>query len=278
MARERLSAVSDEIHGATSPGHIHRVKRFRDARGRIIGVGVQETYEVKHPRNYKRKPALGEEKANQDLFKQASIIMDKELSDPKQYEYWQKRFEAQLYVTRGGYLAALWWCYGKSDNEKSPNAMRYIALAATLLSAAALIVSINSDFAWWFEFPNVLIYASYYQMAPFYHLLFACIAACILIGLYDCKPNTQPEITNKDKKRTKRILCAGWILLGTFIVELTFVLSLVDRHSLPEWLEMTITLFIFAAPLIAGIYLIIACRALRKAYDMLEQSSKSDNQ
>lgn len=51
------------------------------------------------------------------------------------------------FVTRGGYLAALWWCYGKSSNEKSPDAMRYIALAATLLSAIALIVSINSDFA-----------------------------------------------------------------------------------------------------------------------------------
>lgn len=102
MAREKLSAISDELHGATSPGHIHRVKRFRDAKGRIIGVGVQETYEVKHPRNYKRKPAKGEEKANQDLFKKACVIMDKALSDPQQYEYWQKRFEAQLYVTRGG--------------------------------------------------------------------------------------------------------------------------------------------------------------------------------
>ena len=101
MAREKLSNGIDEINGATSPGHIHRVKRFRDARGRIIGRGVQETYEVKHPRNYKRKPARGEEKANQDLFKKASAIMEKALSDPKQYEYWQQRFEAQLYVTRG---------------------------------------------------------------------------------------------------------------------------------------------------------------------------------
>ena len=37
MAREKLSAVSDEIHGATSPGHIHRVKRFRDAKGLAAG-------------------------------------------------------------------------------------------------------------------------------------------------------------------------------------------------------------------------------------------------
>ena len=101
MAREKLANAIVEINGATSPGHIHRVKRFRDARGRIIGIGVQETYEVKHPRNYKRKPARGEEKANQDLFKKASAIMDKALSDPKQYEYWQQRFEAQLYATRG---------------------------------------------------------------------------------------------------------------------------------------------------------------------------------
>lgn len=97
------------------------------------------------------------------------------------------------FITRGGYLAALWWCYGKSDNEKSPNAMRYIALAVAVLSAAALIVSIYADLAWWFEFPNVSFYASYYQMSPFYHILYACIAACVLIGLYDRKPNTQPE-------------------------------------------------------------------------------------
>ena len=100
MAREKLSNGIDEINGATSPGHIHRVKRFRDARGRIIGVGVQETFDVMHPRNYSLKPALGEEKANQDLFQKAARIMEKALEDPKLYEYWQKRFEAQLPCTR----------------------------------------------------------------------------------------------------------------------------------------------------------------------------------
>ena len=101
MAREKLSAGIEEVNGATSPGHIHRVKRFRDARGRIIGVGVQETYNVKHPRNWKKKPAVGEEKANQQLFKKASEIMDKALSDPKLYDYWQRRFEAQVLATKG---------------------------------------------------------------------------------------------------------------------------------------------------------------------------------
>ena len=101
MAREKLSAGIEEVNGATSPGHIHRVKRFRDARGRIIGVGVQEGYEVLHPRDWKQKPAKGEEKANQQYFQKASQIMDKALSDPKLYDYWQKRFEAQLHVTRG---------------------------------------------------------------------------------------------------------------------------------------------------------------------------------
>ena len=96
MAREKLTPGIDEINGATSPGHIHRVKRFRDARGRIIGVGVQETYDVLHPRDYNRKPARGEEKANQLYFSKASQIMEKALNDPKLYEYWQKRFEAQL--------------------------------------------------------------------------------------------------------------------------------------------------------------------------------------
>lgn len=101
MAREKLTPGIDEINGATSPGHIHRVKRFRDARGRIIGVGVQETFDVMHPRNYDLKPARGEEKANQTYFSQACALMEKALNDPKLNDYWQKRFEAQLYSTRG---------------------------------------------------------------------------------------------------------------------------------------------------------------------------------
>jgi hypothetical protein len=101
MARERLTPGIEEVNGATSPGHIHRVKRFRDARGRIIGVGVQETYDILHPRNWKRNPAKGQEKINQQLFKKASEIMENALSDPKLLNYWQQRFEAQLYATRG---------------------------------------------------------------------------------------------------------------------------------------------------------------------------------
>ena len=101
MAREKLTPGIDELRGATSPGHIHRVKRFRDARGRIIGVGVQEAYDVLHPRDYKRKPAKGDERANQQYFRQASILMDKALNDPKLNEYWQQRFTAQLPTTRG---------------------------------------------------------------------------------------------------------------------------------------------------------------------------------
>lgn len=101
MARERLTPGIEEVNGATSPGHIHRVKRFRNARGRIIGIGVQETYDVLHPRDWKKNPARGEEKNNQQFFKKASEIMDNALNDPKLYDFWQRRFEAQLTVTRG---------------------------------------------------------------------------------------------------------------------------------------------------------------------------------
>ena len=100
MAREKLTPGIEELNGATSPGHIHRVKRFRDARGRIIGVGVQETYDVMHPRDFKRKPARGEEKANQTFFSRASALMEKALNDPELNALWQQRFEAQLPCTR----------------------------------------------------------------------------------------------------------------------------------------------------------------------------------
>lgn len=102
MAREKLSNAIIELHGATSPRHIHRIKRFRDARGRIIGSGVQETFEVIHPRDFTKKPAKGAELANQKLFSLANQIANRELGTNEGYAAWQKRFEAQLYVTRGG--------------------------------------------------------------------------------------------------------------------------------------------------------------------------------
>ncbi|MBO4454021.1 MAG: hypothetical protein J5761_03075 [Paludibacteraceae bacterium] len=102
MAREKLSNAITELHGATSPRQIHRVKRFRDARGRIIGSGVQEMYEVTHPRDFTKKPPRGAELANQQLFSLANQIANRQLETDEGYVAWQKRFEAQLYVTRGG--------------------------------------------------------------------------------------------------------------------------------------------------------------------------------
>ena len=101
MARSKLNPVFEELHGASSPGHIHRIKRFRAANGRIIGYGVQESYTITRPRDFKKKPAKGEEKENQQFFSQAIKIAEKALNNPKLYEFWQKRFEAQLPSTRG---------------------------------------------------------------------------------------------------------------------------------------------------------------------------------
>ena len=55
MARTRYNSAIEELHGATSPGRIHRQKRFRDAYGRIIGAATPETYDVTHPRNWEQK-------------------------------------------------------------------------------------------------------------------------------------------------------------------------------------------------------------------------------
>ena len=101
MAREVLAGITNELHGASSPGCIHRVKRYRDRRGKIIGLGHQENYNIQHPRDWSVKPAKGEEKANNELFGLASQIMEEELSNPERYEYWYQRFETQLPTTRG---------------------------------------------------------------------------------------------------------------------------------------------------------------------------------
>jgi hypothetical protein len=101
MARAKYAAIISDLQGATSPDSIHRQKHYRDARGRIIGAASPEVYKVTKPRNWKRKPAVGDELANQKLWGKACYLTAKALETEEGYKYWQQRFEAQLYATRG---------------------------------------------------------------------------------------------------------------------------------------------------------------------------------
>lgn len=73
MALVELSTPFEEIRGALSRTDkiINRRKTFRDDRGRIIQVGHQEAYAVKHPRDWKKNPAQGAELANITLWQEA---------------------------------------------------------------------------------------------------------------------------------------------------------------------------------------------------------------
>ncbi len=101
MARTKYNNLIEELHGATSPGRIHRQKRYRAANGKIIGCAAPETYDVTHPRDWNRKPARGDEKVNQQLWGKACYLSAKSLETDEGYNYWMQRFEAQLTITRG---------------------------------------------------------------------------------------------------------------------------------------------------------------------------------
>lgn len=101
MARAKYAAIITDLQGATSPDSIHRQKHYRDARGRIIGCAAPEVYKVTKPRNWKRKPAVGDELTNQKLWGKACYLTAQALNTAEGLEYWQKRFEAQLNATRG---------------------------------------------------------------------------------------------------------------------------------------------------------------------------------
>ena len=101
MARATYATIINGLQGATAPDSIHRQKHYRDARGRIIGAASPEVYKVTKPRNWKRKPAKGEELTNQKLWGKACFLTAKALETEEGLAYWQKRFEAQLYATRG---------------------------------------------------------------------------------------------------------------------------------------------------------------------------------
>lgn len=66
MARLGLSQPVVEMHGAFTKGGgiINRQKKYRDDRGRVVHEGVQEAYAIRNPRDFKKNPPQGAERAN----------------------------------------------------------------------------------------------------------------------------------------------------------------------------------------------------------------------
>ena len=126
MATTILEHPVREIHGALErKGIINRMKKYRADDGRIIHEGVQESYAIRNPRDYKKNPPKGAELAHINLFRQA-CLMTKEILDadkpeetpvvsaiPPRPKYltkeeaqalladYRKRYKAQLPSTRG---------------------------------------------------------------------------------------------------------------------------------------------------------------------------------
>ena len=121
MATTILEHPIREIHGALErKGIINRMKKYRSEDGRIIHEGVQESYAVRNPRDYKKNPPQGAELAHLNLFRQAWILdadkpdetapvsvlpqrpkfLTKEEAQALLADY-RKRYRAQLPSTRG---------------------------------------------------------------------------------------------------------------------------------------------------------------------------------
>ena len=126
MATTILEHPVREIHGALErKGIINRMKKYRADDGRIIHEGVQESYGVRNPRDYKKKPPQGAELAHLNMFRQAcwltKEILDADKPDetptvsvlPQRQKFitkeeaqslladYRKRYRAQLPSTRG---------------------------------------------------------------------------------------------------------------------------------------------------------------------------------
>ena len=126
MATTILEHPVREIHGALErKGIINQMKKYRADEGRIIHEGIQESYAVRNPRDYKKNPPQGAELEHINLFRQAcwltKEILDADKSDetptvsflpqrPKLLTKeealtlltdYRKRYKAQLPSTRG---------------------------------------------------------------------------------------------------------------------------------------------------------------------------------
>lgn len=91
-----IESISGRINKNEKRSPIQRRKVFRDDQGQVIGYGVNESYVVTRPRDYKKKPPTGAELTNITSFRQAAIQAKQELANPERKAYWTTRWHAQL--------------------------------------------------------------------------------------------------------------------------------------------------------------------------------------
>ena len=178
------------------------------------------------------------------------------------------------FVTKCSYVAAMWWCYAKSA-DRQVETIRYISFAAVLLCGATTLNIIGSTIAWWFGVGSrSALFFSYDTMFMLICVIYIAAVACALIGIYPEK--TTQKVGANEHKQIQLMTIGGWTLLAAFVLDATWVGIAIARPCIPDWLLIAIVLFFFAMPVIAGIYLFIACRTLQKTYNIiLEQQKQS---
>lgn len=91
-----IASISGRLNQKEKRGIVLRQKHYRDANGKVIAVGANESYTIARPRDYTKNPPTGDELRNITLFRQAVCQAAEERKDPKRLAYWKQRFEAQL--------------------------------------------------------------------------------------------------------------------------------------------------------------------------------------
>jgi hypothetical protein len=99
MAKAEFNDPVEIIRGKLNKRQkdIYRIKSFRSPTGAVVMQGPQEVYRINHPRDYDLSPVTPNEKAHQDMFKQACQMAALQLlPDAPERPLWVKRFDAQL--------------------------------------------------------------------------------------------------------------------------------------------------------------------------------------
>ncbi len=204
------------------------------------------------------------------LVSLAILFVDRSFIDSYSDPQWLKNiiFVLRL-VTHGCYLAAMWWCYAKSENGKTQVVVRYIAVAATILCSMTLFFEVFAAIAWLKGYVYMR-FAPVVSIEYCYNLLYAVVAACILIFLFIENPAVQAAPVTKVQKKAKRLYLAGWILVGLFACCAVFVSTMIVESHFSDWIFVLAIAVMFITPLIAGIYLIIASKILQDTCHNIE--------
>ena len=180
------------------------------------------------------------------------------------FYFWYK-FMVSAVIT-----GALWFCYAKSGNSTFGMAVRYFALAASVIFMTYLLYYAGLCICWYLKIVKHLdVIPEFCNKFFFMFALASAVAALITMLIIKRHEEKDTESLATIKNQVIWGIRFGKILLIIYLVSFIGVIFLMVIDHSPQYVEDIFVISFLSIPVFCGIILVFAGDVLRRVYDVI---------